>query len=272
MSRRPSRRGAAGGRQDEPSRIVSPVGHLAVPAALAQLEGDVADAAGEARAGLRRAAERGADVVGVQPRVVPERLDAVAERALVAAGRRAAQASSSNIGSSPAAALRTSAHSSASSRGERPARSCTSRSVTSGVPRPSTGRRRRRPSTRRRGGRRRRRSSPSQRLGAPTRRRRAADQLLEALELVEQTVRHHVRGPTPCCPPGGCSRRTCVQAARMYPTGGACAVNGEAVTAAAPRPSGGRRRAPPSSPRPGSCSPSAASPAPAGRRSSSGPA
>ena len=58
------------------------------PAALASSNVTCETRTRQAGADDRLPAERGADVVGVQPGVVPERLDAVAERALVAAGRR----------------------------------------------------------------------------------------------------------------------------------------------------------------------------------------
>ena len=58
------------------------------PAPLVELVRDMVDAGAQARPSQRLPAEGGTDVIGVEVRVVPQRLDPLAERAVVATGAR----------------------------------------------------------------------------------------------------------------------------------------------------------------------------------------
>src|SRR4051794_34556824 len=79
--------GATARDHDESVRRVVVGRHLAAPTAHAtEVPDDVGTGARETGAQHRCEAERGADVLGVHPRVVPERLDAVAERAVEIGG------------------------------------------------------------------------------------------------------------------------------------------------------------------------------------------
>ena len=184
----------------------SPLGHVAAPAALAELEGHVRHGAGEALVGDRLAADRGADVVGVDPEVGPQRLDAVAQRALVAARRRRGpgRVVEQREHARPAASA-TSAHSSASSPADRPARSSTSAWVTSGEPEAvGAARRPRWPSNRWQWRATSPTVQPSHRLGLlPLRLVERAEQLLEVAHRGRRARPSRRRAEAPCSSPSG---------------------------------------------------------------------
>ena len=129
--------GTAGAHRDLFDPVEAECGRA--PTLLAELVRDVVDAGAQARSAHRRPAERGADVVGVEIGVVPQRLDSLAERAVVAAGSRPSPTTHRRTrrrgrrpASSPPPAPAT------DSAGLRPLRSATSRAVASGEPRPSS--------------------------------------------------------------------------------------------------------------------------------------